>query len=695
MRFDDEGAVRQMEAEQVRVAAAYRLLDERLAEARAQLADVLRAGAVDPGAVSAREAAAGSLAGRVRQLEGAEEGLVFGRIDRADGSVLRLGRIGLHVDGCESPVVVDWRAAAARPFYEATPLRPLGLRRRRHLRVGGRRVRAVSDEILDGSAPAAGDVVGDGPLVQVLEAGRTGRMRAAVATLQAEQDAIVRSEHRGVTVVQGGPGTGKTVVALHRAAYVLYAFPRVARRGVLVLGPNTRFLDHISQVLPSLGENDVVLATCAGLAPVAPAAVEPPETARLKGGPELAGALAALVRSRQAPHCRFALQVGRELVRLPDEEVAGARDAATTGGLAHNAAREVFKHHLADRITDALRRATTAALEAIDTEAAESTGLDLDQAVGADLRALGFDGTPMAVPTAEFDADAVRTGLLDDPHLDHAVEALWPRLTPAGLVGTLLADAEALALHLPSLTDPERSRLVRTPDTRWSDADAALLDEAAALVEGPPDRTFGHVVVDEAQELTAMQWRMALRRCPSRSMTLVGDFAQAGPGATARTWAQALEPHLGTRYRLHTLTVSYRSTHEILAASRCLLARIAPGRAPARAIRHGRTPSRLTVHPDRLTDVLAAELRARAAAHPGDSLAVICADTRTAALAAAGLGRWARIVPVSQVRGLEFDTVVVLNPPEIAAAHPGGERDLYVALTRATQRLCAVDVQSG
>ncbi|MFJ9850173.1 HelD family protein [Streptomyces sp. NPDC101150] len=694
MEFDGDGAAREAESEQLRVTAAYRLLDERLTEARAGLADVLRSEAAGPGEVSAREVATARLAGQVRRLEGAGEALVFGRIDAADGTQLHLGRIGLHMDGCEQPLVVDWRAEAARPFYEATPLRPLGLRRRRHLSVEGRRVRAVSDELLDGSAPAFGDVVADGPLAQVLEAGRTGRMGAAVATLQAEQDAIVRSAHRGVTVVQGGPGTGKTVVALHRAAYVLYAFPRVAAQGVLVLGPNTRLLEYISQVLPSLGENDAVLATCADLAQVVPAGVEPPDVARLKGRAELADALAALVRSHQAAEGNFAVRVGREPVRLRDEEVAGARAAALTSGLAHNPARELFKQYLADQVTNALERAMIAALEAIDTEALESTGLDLDEAVEADLRALGLDGTPTGAPSTEFDADAIRAGLLNDAHVDRAVEALWPQLTPGTVVQALLADAETMALHLPSLTDEERSRLLRAPGAGWTDADAALLDEAAALVAGPPERNFGHVVVDEAQELTAMQWRMALRRCPSRSMTLVGDFAQAGPTATEHTWAEALRPHLGTRYALHTLTVSYRSTHEILTTTHGLLARIAPGQAPSRAIRHGQIPRRLTTHRDRLTDVLTAELRAQSAAHPGDLLAVICADTKAAALGRAGVDRWARIVPVSQARGLEFDSVILIDPPEITTAHPDGERDLYVALTRATKRLCTLTAES-
>ncbi|MFI9601485.1 HelD family protein [Streptomyces sp. NPDC052043] len=571
----------------------------------------------------------------------------------------------------------------------------MGLRRRRHLRVEDRAVRAVSDELLDGSPAGAGDIVGDGPLTEALEAQRTGRMHAAVATLQTEQDAIVRSPHRGVTVVQGGPGTGKTVVALHRAAYVLYAFSGAAARGVLVLGPNTRFLDYVSQVLPSLAENDVLLATCAELAGVKPAAVEPFDAARLKGNAALAQALTDLVRSRQAPAGGFAVRVGQQWVRLGGADVAAARKAAAASGLAHNRAREVFKEHLIGTVTDALERDAVEALEHIDAEIAESTGLDLDAAAEADLRALGFDDAPAADPAEVFDADAVRAGLAGDAHVDRAVESLWPRLTPEVVVRTLLADARALARHLRSLAGDERSRLVRSPDAPWTDADVPLLDEAAALVDGLPERSFGHVVVDEAQELTAMQWRMVMRRCPARSMTLVGDFAQAGPATAASDWFQALGPHLGNRFSLHTLTVSYRTTQEILATTHGLLARIAPGQTPCRSIRHGESPRRLTACPHSVATTVAGELRVQATSHPGDLLAVICADDRVEELASAGVAQWARLVPASEARGLEFDAIVVVAPEEIAAARPGGERDLYVALTRATKRLCTIAVNTA
>ncbi|MEU8976026.1 ATP-dependent DNA helicase [Streptomyces monashensis] len=691
----NESAAGQVEVEQAHVSAMYGLLDEQMADVRAELADVLRSSADSAGEVYARDVAAERLSRQLRRLEGAEEGLVFGRIDGADGTVLHIGRLGLRAEDRELPLLVDWRAQAARSFYAATAVHPMGLRRRRHLRLVHRAVQAVNDELLDSSAPTAGDVVGDSALTEALEAQRTGRMRAAVATLQAEQDAIVRSPHQGVTVVQGGPGTGKTVVALHRAAYVLYAFARAAERGVLVLGPNVRFLDYISKVLPSLGENDVLLATCADLTGMAPETVEPSDVAQLKGDLTLAEALANLVRSRQAPWDQgFAVRVGQEWVCLESEDIAAAREAAATSGLAHNRAREVFKDRLVSTVTNSLERRTVEALEHIDAETAENTGLDLDAAAVADLRALGFDidDASPADPAEMFDADALRASLKGDAHVDRAVEALWPRLMPEEVVRDLLTDVRTMTTHLSSLTDDERSRLLRSPDDPWTDADVPLLDEAADLVDGPPERIFGHVVIDEAQELTALQWRMVLRRCPARSMTLVGDFAQAGPATAGSDWFQALGPHLGCRFTLHTLTVSYRTTHEILATTHNLLARIAPDQTPSRSIRHGALPRHLTAYPQTLTITVTEELRAQTAAHPDELLAVICADVRIKDMASAGAAQWARLVPASEARGLEFDAIVVVDPEEIAAARPSGERDLYVALTRATKRLCTIAV---
>ncbi|MEU9030967.1 AAA family ATPase [Streptomyces sp. NPDC048383] len=691
------------------MSSLYEVLTERLCEARAQRANVLKAPPENSGEAFEREIAAERLTKEIGRLEGAEKGLVFGRIDRTDGTTLHIGRIGLHAEEDDLPLLVDWRANAARPFYEATPVHPMELRRRRHLRLQERTVISVSDELLDGSAPTDEDVVGDGPLTEALSARRTGRMHTAVATLQAEQDAVVRSAHRGVTVVQGGPGTGKTVVALHRAAYVLYAFPRAAQEGVLVVGPNARFLDYISRVLPSLGENDVVLATCRELAGVSPATVDPYDTARLKGGADLADALAGLLRAHQAPAGDFTVRVGRELVQLSGEEVATARDAAVAAVPGHNPARQVFKELLVDAVTDAVRRDMGDLLERIDADAEAMTGLNLDRFTGADRRRA--EGAADTGPVHELDLDALRADLLDGDDgaggddgdgdgdnnaaatgVDRAIEVLWPRLTAGDLVKALLTNAGALAEHLPRLTAQERSLLLRGPDDPWTDADVSLLDEAASLVDGPPERTYGHVVVDEAQELTAMQWRMIVRRCPARAMTLVGDFAQAGPHATARDWKEALGPHVGRRFAQHDLTVSYRTTQEILESVRDLLARIAPDQKPTRSLRTGARPRTVTTTADGLVTVVAQELRAQSAAHPGELLGVICADSRVNELTARGIAHHARIVPASEARGLEFDGVVVLHPEEIITARPSGERDLYVALTRATKRLCTVTV---
>ncbi|MCI4085441.1 AAA family ATPase [Streptomyces sp. MMS21 TC-5] len=673
------------------MSSLYEVLAERISEAREHRASVLKAPAESAGEVYEREIAAERLAKEIGRLEGAEKGLVFGRIDRTDGTALRIGRIGLHTEEDDLPLLVDWRAKAARPFYEATPVHPMDLRRRRHLCLEERTVVSVSDELLDGTAPTDEDVVGDGPLTEALSARRTGRMHAAVATLQAEQDEIVRSTHRGVTVVQGGPGTGKTVVALHRAAYVLYAFPRAAEEGVLVVGPNARFLDYISQVLPSLGENDVVLATCRELAGVSTDTADPFETARLKGGPDLADALAGLLRVHQAPSGDFTVRVGREPVHLPAGEVAAARHAAVAAAPGHNPARQVFKELLVDAVADAMQRDMGDLLEQIDADAERMSGIDLDRFTGAARRR--EEGAAESAPVHELDLDAIRADLLEDGGVDRAVEALWPRLVPGDLVKALLTDACALAEHLPRLTAQDRSLLLRGPDAPWTDADVPLLDEAASLVDGPPERSYGHVVVDEAQELTAMQWRMIVRRCPARAMTLVGDFAQAGPVATARDWKEALGPHVGPRFELHHLTVSYRTTQEILDSVRDLLTRIAPDQRPTRSLRRGESPRTLTTPADGSVAAVVQELRAQSTAHPGELLGVICADARVGELKARGIARHARIVPASEARGLEFDGVVVMDPEEIITARPGGERDLYVALTRATKRLCTIAAQ--
>ena len=673
-------------AEQQHVDALYARLDGETRRVRADLGDAVRASSTDPAEAYTREVRVAMLRRRERTLDAAEHHLCFGRIDDAEGRTLHIGRTGLS-DG-DDQLLVDWRAEAARPFYAATAVHPMGLRRRRHLALDGRRVSRVSDEILDGTEPGPHDVVGDGPLLEAISARRTGRMRDVVATLQAEQDAIIRSAHRGVTVVEGGPGTGKTVVALHRAAYVLAGFDEARADGVLVLGPGTRFLDYIAEVLPSLGENDVALSTTDRLVadalglPEAPAAGH--ALRRAAGDVRLADELAEVVRGYQAPSGTLTVLVDGDPVTLDEHALAEARETAGGTGLPHNQARAIFKDLVVDVVADEVQARARVFHAKLDEDIVVLTGgVDVDKAAAGDLARLGFapdDGGRFghAAAVAELDPGALAAELAEDVALERAVEEAWPYLVAQDVVLDLL-DAR------PDLAVPDGD----TP--AWTAAHLPLLDEAEHLLNGPPARIYGHVVVDEAQELTPMQWRSVLRRCPGRSMTVVGDLAQAGPATGARSWADALGADLARRADVRTLTVCYRTTAEVLAEAAPLLARIAPDQAPTRAVRHGDVPRQVAVAaPGELVDAVVRETTALAAAGPDELVAVVAADGRVDEIAEALVDTRVRVVPVSQVRGLEFDAVVVADPDGITAARPGGSVRRRGRAPRPTRRLVVV-----
>jgi DNA helicase IV len=679
----------QQSAEQDHVDAMYARLDGEVARVSADLDDAVRASSSDPEEAFTREARVGMLNRRARTLGAAEHHLCFGRIDHADGRTLHIGRTGLS-DG-DDQLLVDWRADAARPFYAATAAHTMGLHRRRHLRLEGRKVTRVSDELLDGAEPGPEDLVGDGPLLEAIGARRTGRMRDVVSTLQAEQDAIIRSAHRGVTVVEGGPGTGKTVVALHRAAYVLAGFEEARADGVLVLGPNSRFLDYIGEVLPSLGENDVAMTTADRLVADALDLDEPApagyELRRAAGDVRLADELAETVRRYQAPTGTLTVLVDGDAITMDTHALAEARATAGGAGLPHNQARSLFKDLVVDFVSDEVQGRARIMLAKLDEDIEVLTGgVNVDKAAAKDLERLGFapdEGGAFghAAAVAELDPGALRAELAEDLALERAVEAAWPRLEAADVVLDVL-DAR------PELTADGASD--GASDGAWTAAHLPLLDEAEHLLNGPPARTYGHVVVDEAQELTPMQWRSVLRRCPGRSMTVVGDLAQAGPATGAASWADALGSDLARRADVRTLTVCYRTTAEVLAAAAPLLAQIAPHQAPAVAVRNGDEPRRVTADGD-LVPAVVTEARREAESDPESLVAVVAADAAVTGIAAALDGTGVRVVPVSQVRGLEFDAVVVADPEGIRNARPGGERDLYVALTRPTRRLVIVE----
>ena len=458
-------------------------------------------------------------------------------------------------------------------------------------------------------------------LIASITTGRTGRMTDVVATIQAEQDRVIRAGLQGVLVVQGGPGTGKTVAALHRAAYLLYTHRKtLERRGVLVIGPNATFLRYISQVLPSLGETDVVLTSMAELFPgVTAAPDDDPAAAEIKGDEAMVGVLRRAVRERQRVP-RADLEVTADGVRMtvPRETVVRARDRARGLRRPHNVARKLF----VAEVLSALAAAEAAAL-----------GRDLDP-----------DDLPYA-----------RARLWDEPPVRAALNDLWPYLTPQRLVAGLLSEEGALRRAAPALSAAQRSVLARphAPDA-WTVADVPLLDEAAQLLgsddsadkrrrraadrerraeeryarevleitgvaEGglvdaatladwnrdsgqqlttaerawaDPSWAYGHVIVDEAQELSAMAWRMVMRRIPTRSLTVVGDVAQRGSAAGARSWAQMLDPYVGGRWREERLTVNYRTPAEIMAVAGDVLAAVAPGEQPPESVREEGVPPR-------------------------------------------------------------------------------------------------------
>jgi DNA helicase IV len=725
--------------EQAYVDMLYRLLDQARGRTTEALAQTLGSGAAG-GTFQARverDFTAVEQGRRLAQLNAVERGLVFGRTDGQpssgedrDGHVtLYIGRIGLRDDDHE-PRLIDWRAPAAHPFYAATPKDPSGLIRRRHIYTRDRTVTGVDDEVFDLdrlSEPDRQSLSGEAMLIASITAGRTGRMTDVVATIQAEQDRVIRASLQGVLVVQGGPGTGKTVAALHRAAYLLYTHRRtLERRGVLVIGPNATFLRYISQVLPSLGETDVVLTSMAELFPgVIAAPEETPAAAEIKGDLKMAEVLRRAVRDRQqVPPGDLEITADGVLMTVPREAVLRARDRARALRKPHNVARKLF-------VTEML-----GALAAAE----------------ADI--LGRPADPDDLPYA-------RARLWDEPPVRAALDGLWPFLTPQRLVAGLLAEEGALRRAAPALSSAERSVVLRpdAPDA-WTVADVPLLDEAAQLLgaDDSPDKrrrraiererraeeryarevlditglsgqgfvdaatladwnrdpgvqlttaerawadpswAYGHVIVDEAQELSAMAWRMVMRRIPTRSLTVVGDVAQRGSAAGARSWAQMLDPYVKGRWHEELLTVNYRTPAEIMAVAADVLASVAPGERPPESVREEGVPPRAVRGLDQVASVVAAEYDEMA---ESGRLAVIAPASLAAELALAlpaavpgdrpeVLDSPVALLTVGQAKGLEFDRVVLVDPAGILAQSPAGGHDLYVALTRATHRLTVV-----
>lgn len=721
-------------AERADVAALYARLDELRDEATSALETVRRA---SPGGThqnrSERDAFARIYEDRIAQLRDVDERLVFGRLSLAgaDGEPVHhhIGRIGLR-DRDQQSILLDWRVPQARAFYQATAATPLGALARRHLHTEGRRVIRIDDEVFDPDllSENSGALQGEAALMATITAERTGRMGDIVATIQAEQDRIIRSELAGTLVVQGGPGTGKTAVALHRAAYLLYSHrERLSSTGVLIVGPSRSFLTYIEHVLPSLGETGVVLASLGQLFPGVDAALEDePTVAQVKGELAMADLLARAVRSRQVvPAAPVEVEINGERLTIPPSLVHQAMQRAWDSHKPHNVARVTFNRSaitaIARRLADQLRA------QGNTIEDSDQAWLREDVRTSYDVRVL--------------------------------LNTAWLPLTPQKLLQDLYARPTWLESLTPEWSPERRALLRRDRDAPFTVSDVALLDEAAELlgesdagadaaraqreqqrardlenakqairnmgVEGLVDArtlaanfeetaargttaelaaedrewTYGHIVVDEAQELSAMQWRVLVRRNPLKSFTIVGDIAQSSAAAGTTSWGEALGPHVGTQWRLEELTVNYRTPAQVSDVAETVAVEHGVRVTRSRAVREGRWPVLVASGDD--LDSLVVRAVADDRDLGGGTLAVVAVSTRVESLSqtlrrhfgdevgvgAAGLSRSIAVLTPADVKGLEFDAVVIAEPTEIVQEHRRGAAALYVAMTRPTQRL--------
>ncbi|MFG1918315.1 HelD family protein [Micromonospora sp. NPDC048898] len=667
---------------------------------RDRLADHLRVelstDALDP----VEQARQRMLRQQYEELRRAQDGLVFGRLDGLDGTVRHVGRIGLRDDREDSePLLVDWRAAAARPFYTATAVDPQGQARRRHIRTTGSTVVGVDDEPLDGTLSA--ELVGEGALLAALDQRRTGHMSTAIATLQREQDDIIRAEATGPLIVQGGPGTGKTVVALHRVAYLLFARRAIADQAVLVLGPSPRFLQYIAQVLPALGETAVVSATCDTLLPgIRVGRDESRQLAEIKGRALWQPALENYVTSLYPRPRELRLRWEGEFYAIAAATVAQALASAVQGRPYHRA-RAVFAEQLHHLLADAVVEQRETLMKEMeegfeDILARIDRDLTREHHLGRAATGSDVDGV-----LSEEEVEDLRSRIAGSASIARFVEAWWPTLDAETLLGALLTDRTLLARFAPELS-PEEIAAVAAEPAPWASSDIALLDALADLlgeVEAPQpqgefvaDRArrqrgwvYGHVVIDEAQELSEMQWQMVVRRCPSRSITAVGDIDQAEAAHRHRSWADAVRAVFGDRWTAAELTICYRTPREVMDLTGPVLRRAGSHNAPPRAVRSsGIAPWELTTTPAELAGAAAQAVRQLRRRWRGGTVGVIAPADR-----AAGLLAVLSDVPVltaAQAKGLEWDATLLVDPQGIAA-EPRGWNGLYVALTRCTQEL--------
>lgn len=746
------GYASQLQEEQQAVTRAYDRLDDLRAQARERLDTVRAAGSHgSPTQRTERDSFATMYEDRLAQLRAVEDRLVFGRIDTASGERRYIGRIGLSSEGHE-PILTDWRAEAARPFYEATPSSHGDIVMRRHITLSFREVVGVEDEVLDihseqvGRASASGTLTGEGALLASLSTRRTGKMTDIVATIQGEQDRIIRSDMAHAVVVQGGPGTGKTAVALHRAAYLLYTHRRTLERsGVLVVGPSSAFLHYIDQVLPSLGETGVVSRTIADLIPgVEATASDSPQAAKLKGDLRMARAVANAVAARErVPADLPTISVNGFKVPMLRVDIEQAISDARRTRQPHNKARETFVKEM--------------------------------------LRAMRNRYTEQLDYTPEGDElSRVSSMLRMNEQVRRTLNLAWLPMTGEWLIDNLFSHPTQLRMHAPWLSDKDIATLLRPKGSPLTRSDIPLLDEALELLGPDPkamarqaaadarraeeeqfakdtlaqagiggglvtsqmlieqmngldetltaqraaaDRewTYGHIVVDEAQELTAMDWRMLVRRCPSRSFTIVGDVAQTSALGGTRRWKDTMNPLFGEHgWELNELTINYRNPKEVsdlasrfatsegLYISTVNAVRSIPGSVERVVVDDDASLVEEAVHRviELAREFVSADGTGRVAViAPDEMVPVLRHRVLDETLTAFGEREHNRLTEQSAwdeqisvcdtetVKGLEYDAVVVVQPGRIEDDAPSrlvAASDLYVAMTRPTQRLFIV-----
>lgn len=713
MQESTTGYEHELQAEQRYVDALYQRLETERAQAKARYRDALRGDGTSP---MDRDVEVRALARRMTRLDVADDGLCFGRLDSASGKRSYIGRIGLLDENNEyEPVLLDWRAPAARAFYTATAAHPENMRRRRQFHTRGHRIVDFTDEVL-GRAEAGDQLSGssDAALLAAVNAPRGEGMRDIVATIQAEQDEIIRLDHSGVLVIEGGPGTGKTVVALHRVAYLLYTQrERMERHGVLVIGPNPAFLNHISRVLPSLGESTVVFMTTGDLVPgLRVTAEDEPDVVRCKGSLQILDVLAAAIADRQRlPDEPLRIKLSDVELRIDAETAQWAREEARATKLPHNAARVAFTdivtwvlteraiakigrgwltrsdrdawEKLRDELIEELAEndAFTAALDElwpILTPEELLSGLlacpERLQAAGADpalFREVGDAWTVSDVPLLDelIDLLGIDKVSSERARLEAEMEQREEAAYAAGVLDLMVSRED--------LMDDEDQLLAQDLlygedlAERFVERDTRELSERAAAER---DWTYRHIVVDEAQELSEMDWRVLMRRCPARSFTVVGDLAQRRSAAGATSWETVLKPYVPGRWVYRSLTVNYRTPAEIMAVAAALLAEYAPGVEPPESVRAcGVKPWSRRVSDDELPSAVHDFVRDEAR-REGTSVVIGPSDVPGA-------------VAPSETKGLEFDAVLVVDPQRILSDSPRGAAELYVGLTRATQRL--------